>query len=619
MSQSDGQINSAVRWFLELGPLTWVIVAVSLKTLYLSASLQTPRFVPGSIDLLLGHPAAVSASLASIILLVSFLPLLPRIARYTALLTLNLLLTLLVGADLMNSSYFGDVFSVSTLSKVQMAPAVLSSLAEVSESISAVLLLDVLVGAALLPYYVRGCRSFPPFERRFSKRLCIGLLVAGLLLALPALRVASQDENGIFAYANIQHEVVAQIGWLPYHVADVVRYLNFRDRRIQGSDRKKILRFFASRSKNRGAPSDLFGVAKGQNLILISAESLQSFPIGLNFNGQEIAPRLSAFTEESLQFVNFHDQTHHGTSADGEFTSLQSLHPLGVGIVSLYYDQNRYYGLPAILSEHGYKTLSTCGVPEWVWHMDQMHPRLGFQESFFDDRFPTAKRIDVWVTDSELFSYIAPVLEVQKQPFMAYLDTSSSHYPFRLPKEYHALKLGELEGTVVGNYLQAVRLFDQSFGELLDRLKESGLLDRSIVAVFGDHQAFLYKYPELTSLLGFPEESEYHRLLVRKKVPFLVRLPHGKGAGVRKVAGGHLDISPTLLSLLGIKRGARMMLGTDLTSAGESLVIFRDGSFTNGEFYFVNHLGTIANCDCYSAATGEKSTADRSKACATGP
>ena len=236
MFQSDRQINSPVRWFLELGPLTWVIAAVSFKTLYLSAFLQTPRFVPRPFDLMLGHPAAVSASLASIILLVSFLPLLPRIARYTILLTLNFLLTSLVVVDLMHSIYYGDVFSVSTLSKVQMAPAVFSSLAELSESWYAVLFLDVVVGAALMPIYVRDCRSVLPFERRSSKWLCIGLLVAGLLLTLPALQLASQDENGVFAYANIQHEVVAQIGWLPYHVADVVRYLNFRDRRIQGSD-----------------------------------------------------------------------------------------------------------------------------------------------------------------------------------------------------------------------------------------------------------------------------------------------------------------------------------------------------------------------------------------------
>ena len=233
MSRSDSQTDFRVRWFLDLGPLMWVIVAVSLKTLHLSASLQTPRFVPRPFDLVLGHPAAVCASLASIILLVSFLPLLPRIARYTALLTLNFLLTVLVGADLMHSTYYGDVFSVSTLAKVQMAPAVLSSLAEVSESISAVLFLDVLVGAVLLPNYVRKCRSVPATGRRFSKWLSGGLLVAGLLLALPALQLASEDENGIFAYANIQHEVVAQIGWLPYHVADVFRYLNLRDRRIQ--------------------------------------------------------------------------------------------------------------------------------------------------------------------------------------------------------------------------------------------------------------------------------------------------------------------------------------------------------------------------------------------------
>ena len=512
--------------------------------------------------------------------------------------------------DLVHAFHYGDVFSVSTISKVQMLPDVLSSLVELSESSHAILFLDAIIGAAALPLYVRYCRSVPPFEPRLSAWVCVGLFVAGLLLALPTLRLASQNGSEIFVDTNVRYEVAARIGWLPYHLSDAVGYLSFKQRQIGVSERQTLIRFFRNSRKKGDAPSDLFGVAEGQNLILISAESLHAFPIGLNFDGQEIAPRLSAFAEESLQFVNFHDQTHHGTTSDGEFTALQSLHPLAAGTVSLNYDQNRYHGLPAILSEHGYKTISACGADGRVWHMDEMHPRLGFQESLFSDRFPTTKRIGEWLADSELFTHVAPVLEAQKQPFMAFLLTATNHHPFKLPEQYHVLKLGELDGTLVGNYLQSVHLFDESFGEFLDQLRETGLLDTSIVALYGDHQAFLGNHPELAWLLELPGGSAYHHLLVKKKLPFLIRLPSGKGAGVRTVAGGHLDISPTLLSLLGIENGAEIMLGRDLTTAGESSVIFRDGSFTNGEFYLVNHLGPISNCNCYSAATGAKANCE---------
>ena len=63
--------------------------------------------------------------------------------------------------------------------------------------------------------------------------------------------------------------------------------------------------------------------------------------------------------------------------------------------------------------------------------------------------------------------------------------------------------------------------------------------------------------------------DEYRTLQVRKKVPLMIRLPHGEKAGVRTVTGGHLDIAPTVLSLLGIRHESGLMLGRDLTQGTE--------------------------------------------------
>ncbi len=302
--------------------------------------------------------------------------------------------------------------------------------------------------------------------------------------------------------------------------------------------------------------------------------------------------------------MNFHDQTHLGTTSDSEVASLQSLYPLPMGVIAERYGANSYYGLPAILSEHGYTTLSAVGAPGWFWNMNQMHPQFGFQQSFYEDRYKILERIGPWLADKEFFAQTVPILKAQREPFMAYLLSCSNHDPFEIPRKYRMLELGDLEGTLLGNYLHSVHYFDQAFGEFVDRLRDDGLLDRSIVAVYGDHQAFLGKLPELAHLLGFPAQSEYQHLLVRKKVPLLIRLPHGEAAGVRSVASGHLDIAPTLLSLLGIADANAVMLGNDLTRDVDSLVVFRDGSFADGKHYFINRFGPVSNSSCYEAATG---------------
>jgi phosphoglycerol transferase MdoB-like AlkP superfamily enzyme len=74
---------------------------------------------------------------------------------------------------------------------------------------------------------------------------------------------------------------------------------------------------------------------------------------------------------------------------------------------------------------------------------------------------------------------------------------------------------------------------------------------------------------------------------------------------VKTVTGGHLDIAPTLLSLLGIRHESGLMLGRDLTKGQSSLVVFRDGSFTDGSTWYAHRVGSTAGT-CYAVTTGRR-------------
>jgi len=150
-----------------------------------------------------------------------------------------------------------------------------------------------------------------------------------------------------------------------------------------------------------------------------------------------------------------------------------------------------------------------------------------------------------------------------------------------------------------------VRYFDRAFGTLVDRLRAAGLLETSVVVIYGDHHGFLGDPPELGGLLGISARDEYRTLQVRKRVPMMIRLPHAAKARVEAVAGGHLDIAPTILSLLGITHESGLMLGRDLTRGGTSLVVFRDGSFTDGTTWYARHVGR-ASGTCYAVKTGQR-------------
>src|SRR6185295_13780821 len=81
-------------------------------------------------------------------------------------------------------------------------------------------------------------------------------------------------------------------------------------------------------------------------------------------------------------------------------------------------------------------------------------------------------------------------LERLPRPFAAWLITLSLHHPFEdFPAAHKTLALGALDGTSFGNYLHTMRFFDDALEAFKTTLAQSGLLDDSVVVVFGDHDA----------------------------------------------------------------------------------------------------------------------------------
>src|SRR4030095_2867396 len=116
-------------------------------------------------------------------------------------------------------------------------------------------------------------------------RFVLAPLSLSLLLALPTTRLASAEAQGIFGYSTIRLEVASAIGLLPYHVSDAVLGLVLGPRPVSDAHLGRVRDFLDRRARSAAPPSELFGIAEGKNLIVISAESTQAFVIGLEVDG----------------------------------------------------------------------------------------------------------------------------------------------------------------------------------------------------------------------------------------------------------------------------------------------------------------------------------------------
>ena len=607
---TDPPAGTGERWLSEIGPTIVVVSVIWAKLIQISLLLPSVSWAGGEplqlFAAVRAYPDMFSATLACLLLPTAFLFLVHRVARLVTLLLLDLALTMLAVADFIHVRFYADVSSIADIAQTSMLEWVVDSLLTLPQATDALYFVDIMIGALLVLPYAHWCQRVEPLGPVARARLVTGPAVAAFLFVLPTTRLASAEQTSIFGYSTIRLEVASSIGLLPYHLSDAFMNLVWGHQEPTASDLQRVSAYLDRQRRLAGPPSDLFGVAAGKNLIVLSAESTQALVIGLEVDGQPVAPNLTALARESIYLANNYEPTHLGSTSDAEFAIMNSLHPLPVGVVAARYARNQYHGLPAILADRGYSTFSAVGAVSYFWNMNQLHPRYGFQHSYFEDSFQVNERIVAWITDHDFFTQMRPILASQQEPFMGFMLSSSSHHPFAIPEKYQTLRLGKLEGTMTGNYLQAIHYFDGEFGLLLDWMRQSGLLDRSVLVVYGDHQAFLGGLPEIPPLLGFNEWDEFQHFRVVKRTPVMIRLPGAAHAGAWTTTTSHLDVAPTVLSLLGVEDRSAVMLGRDLTRTGQSLAVFRDGSFADESHYFVNRFGGPVASHCYEAATAER-------------
>ncbi len=344
------------------------------------------------------------------------------------------------------------------------------------------------------------------------------------------------------------------------------------------------------------------GIAAGRNVITIQVEALQNFVIGLEYDGQEITPNLNALlTEDTLYFDNYYYQVGGGNTADAEFAVNNSLYaPVDEAAYSRYAD-NDFYSMATLLKDNGWTNATAFhGYVNTFWNRNAAYPGQGFDAYLSgSDYYAEPNEVaGMGVSDGEFFVRAVDYLKEQNGPFYAFMVTLTSHYAFELPEQYNMLTLrDEHVGTLFGNYLQSVHYFDHAVGMLIDALKAADLYDHTILTFYGDHfglPAYDWQSKMLVEeLIGAAYTYESHF-----NVPLMIHIPGSGVTETKSVAGGHIDVMPTLLHLLGLKNEKGIMFGESLLRLESNVVCQQQhlgrGSFISDEVFFQFPLSGVA-------------------------
>lgn len=430
--------------------------------------------------------------------------------------------------------------------------------------------------------------------------------LTGVLLLL----VLTFNISGSYLITSISNQEIYS-----YHLKDIMGAVTGNSSNIGAN---YMYDFTDSYQTEKNGP--LFGVAKNKNLIVIQIESLQNFVINREYNGQEITPNLNQLLKENtIYFDNYYQQIGSGNTSDAEFATNNSIYGTLSSFTYKLYDHNYFRGLPVLLKEQGYESaVYHAHEDRNFWNRQDAYSAIGFDtyvggiEGSDKGQYDMTEWMGWGLTDSEFFQQTMEYLKKMPEPFYSFIITLSNHHPYIMMDKYNFIDiLPEDKDTIVGNYINSAAYTDYALGQLFQQLKDEGLYENSIIALYGDHMGLTKTDEEIhksmSKILG--KDYDFDTMM---NIPLIISVP-GAEQNIQQtvsVSGGQLDFLPTIAYLMGFDSLDTIYLGHNLLTIDSGFVAeqtyMTKGSFFQDDIvYEMSRDGVFENGRAWNKKTGE--------------
>jgi phosphoglycerol transferase MdoB-like AlkP superfamily enzyme len=372
--------------------------------------------------------------------------------------------------------------------------------------------------------------------------------------------------------------------------------------------------------------SKYFGNSKDKNVVVVLSESLEwyafrkneeMYPNALDFTEEELAllyPNLTKFYEDSVVMTNFHSKEKTDIS---ETLSIVGQYPTGKYVTYDFYANAMPQSLPNILDEiwpsssqfrsyhNGDKkfynrhiTHKSFGFDEYTAREDmrKMDGAKGENPVFTDWK----EEVDDYNLDSEMIELCKDEMFPTDKRFFTYITTITMHGVYgdrqtlQDAKEEVEAVLGDRmpdkdakedeDAYRLFNYMVTAKELDKAVGCMVADLEKKGLLDKTTIMLFGDHEAY---YDEMSSkvkdIFDYDTDRNFTDLY---NVPLMIRDADLKEKVVESEGDRFVDkfvctadLMPTLLDLLGIRYFSNLYYGRSAFLEKESVIYSRSYNF----------------------------------------
>lgn len=546
--------------------------------------------------------------------------------RFPYYMTMNIFLTAICMINSVYYTFYTSFASVSMLSLTQyigdVGDAVVENVLQIKDLVyifSPITLIIVNLKLKKKNYYKR-------FELKADRRkkTLKTLSFSGILLIIFLISLSPLDYSRFYKQWNKEY-IVMKFGIYIYQGEDLVVSLQPKINSMFGYNRaeKEFTDYFKDRNEYTGT-NEYTNIFEGKNVILIHGESMMRNAMDLSFNGIEVTPTLNRLAKQGMFFSNFYSQVSVGTSSDSELTYNTSLMPTKSGTAFVSYSDRTYISTPKLLKEKGYYTFSMHANNADFWNRRAMHKSLGYDRFYSKTDYKVTKdnTIGLGLSDKEFFKQsVAKIKKISEQHDKWYGLTImlSNHTPFSDVEKYgdYSVDIKEtvtkedgtteevtypyMEGTKLGNYFKSLHYADSALGEFIDELDAEGLLDNTIIVLYGDHDARLpradynklYNYNMETHEFLSEDDPNYKeydsfQYEIGRRVPFIIWSKDMEGTKLNQEVTnvmGMYDVMPTLGNMLGFNN--KYALGHDIFNIKDNnIVVFPNGNWVTNKMYY---------------------------------